>query len=123
MQTSDVIVGHGLEMLSQESFLEVKMINVQVWSEAMRSAKIKEALLTVSIGTLGQAFSELFVEAQEQGQVDGKLDSKALAITLMGIFHGLVLHKSLDSTIDISACGEAMRPMYQGLFLQTTDAA
>ncbi|SVD80258.1 uncharacterized protein METZ01_LOCUS433112, partial [marine metagenome] len=63
---------------------------------------------------MGQAFSKLFLKAQEQGQVDGKLDAKALAITLMGIFHGLVLHKSLDSTIDISACGEAVRAMYQG---------
>ena len=122
LQTLDFIVGHGLEMLSEESFLEVRMINVQVWSEAMRSAEIREALLTVSIGTLGQAFSKLFLKAQEQGQVDGKLDSKALAITLMGIFHGLVLHKSLDSTIDIRVCSSAMRAMYQGLFLQTTDA-
>ena len=123
MQTLDFIVGHGLEMLSEESMLEVRMVNVQVWSEAMRSAEIREALLTVSIRTLGQASSEFFLEVQEQGQVDGKLDSKPLAITLMGIFHGLALHKSLDSTIDISACGEAVRAMYQGLFLQTTDAA
>ncbi len=123
LQTLDFIVGHGLEMLSGESFLEASMMNVQVWSEAMRSAEIRDALLAASIGTLGQAFSELFLEAQEQGQVDSKLDSKALAITLMGTFHGLVLHKSLDSTIDISACGEAMRAMYQGLFLESADAA
>ena len=30
LQTLDFIVGHGLEMLSDESFLEVSMINVQV---------------------------------------------------------------------------------------------
>jgi len=123
LQTLDFIIGHGLEMLSGESFLEVSMMNVQVWSEALRSVEIRDALLAASIGTLEQAFSELFLEAQEQGQVDSKLDSGALAITLMGTFHGLVLHKSLDSTIDISACGEAMRAMYQGLFRITADAA
>ena len=123
LQTLDFIVGHGLEMLSGESFLEASMMNVQVWSEAMRSAEIRDALLAASIGILGQAFSEIFLEAQEQGQVDNKLDSNALAITLMGTFHGLVLHKSLDSTIDIGACGEAMRAMYQGLFLESADAA
>jgi AcrR family transcriptional regulator len=123
LQTLDFIVGHGLEMLSGESFLEASMMNVQVWSEAMRSAEIRDALLAASIGILGQAFSEIFLEAQEQGQVDNKLDSNALAITLMRTFHGLVLHKSLDSTIDIGACGEAMRAMYQGLFLESADAA
>jgi AcrR family transcriptional regulator len=123
LQTLDFIVGHGLEMLSGESFLEVSMMNVQVRSEAMRSSEIRDAHLAASIGTLGQAFSELFQEAQKQGQVDSKLDSSALAITLMGTFHGLVLHKSLDSTIDISACGEAMRAMYQGLFRTAANAA
>ena len=92
------------------------MMNVQVWSEAMRSAEIKEALLTVTFDTLCQAFAELFREAQEQGTVDPQLDSQALAITVMGMFHGLVLHKSLDPEIDIDACGKAMRALYRGLF-------
>ena len=123
LQTLDFIVAHGLEMLSGESFLEVSMMNVQVWSEAMRSEEIRKALLSASIGTLGQAFAEIFQEAQEQGAIDQDLDSRALAITLMGTFHGLVLHKSLDPDIDISACGDAMRSMYQGIFRTTSDAA
>jgi AcrR family transcriptional regulator len=123
LQTLDFIMDHGLQMLSGESFVEVSMMNVQVWSEAMRSEEIREALLEASIGTLGHAFSEIFLEAQQQGQVDPQLDSEALAITLMGTFHGLVLHKSLDSTIDIGACGDALRAMYQNLFRITADAA
>ena len=123
LQTLDFIVDHGLEMLSGESFIEVSMMNVQVWSEAMRSQEIRDALLSASIGTLGQAFAELFLEAQEQGVVSKDLGSQALAITLMGTFHGLVLHKSLDSEIDIGACGGAMRAMYHGLFRKTADAA
>ena len=123
LQTLDFIMDHGLQMLSGESFLEVSMMNVQVWSEAMRSEEIREALLEASIGTLGHAFSEIFLEAQKQGLVEPQLDSEALAITLMGTFHGLVLHKSLDSTIDIGACGDAMRAMYQSLFLKTADTA
>jgi len=123
LQTLDFIMDHGLQMLSGESFLEVSMMNVQVWSEAMRSKEIREGLLEASIGTLGHAFSEIFLEAQKQGLVDPQLDSEALAITLMGTFHGLVLHKSLDSTIDIGACGDALRAMYQSLFRKTTDAA
>ena len=82
----------------------------------MRSEEIKEALLAVTFSTLGQAFADLFEEAQARDEVDSKLDAQALAITVMGMFHGLVLHKSLDPGIDIDACGDAMRALYQGLF-------
>ena len=92
------------------------MMNVQVWSEAMRSAEIKEALLTVTFDTLCQAFAELFREAQEQGTVDPQLDSQALAITVMGMFHGLVLHKSLDPEIDMGRpCGHCIE-VFSGLW-------
>ncbi|MDA1127962.1 MAG: hypothetical protein O2913_04585, partial [Chloroflexi bacterium] len=47
----------------------------------------------------------------------------APAITVMGMFHGLVLHKSLDPDIDINACGDAMRALYQGLFHTSADGA
>ncbi|PKB72340.1 MAG: hypothetical protein BZY87_00695 [SAR202 cluster bacterium Io17-Chloro-G6] len=116
LESLDFIVGHGLEMLSGEAFREPAMMNVQVWSEAMRSEEIKEALLAVTFDTLGQAFAEFFQEAQVRGEVDRQLDPQALGITVMGMFHGLVLHKSLDSAIDMTACGDAMRVLYQGLF-------
>jgi len=123
LQTLDFIVDHGIEMLTGESSREAIMMNVQLWSEAMRSEEVKKALLSATIDTLESAFSELFSQAQEQGLIDRRLDSRALAITLMGTFHGLVLHKSLDPDIDVSACGDAMRAMYQGLFRKTADAA
>ena len=116
LESLDFIIDHGLEMLSGEAFREPCMMNVQVWSEAIRSEEIRTALLSVTFDTLGQAFTELFEQAQERGEVDPKLDSRGLAITVMGMFHGLVLHKSLDSDIDIGACGDAMRALYQGLF-------
>ena len=123
LESLDFIFNHGLEMLGGEAFRESSMMNVQVWSEAMRSEEIKEALLAVTFDTLGQAFSELFRQAQEQGEVDPQLDPQALGITVMGMFHGLVLHKSLDSGIDINACGQAMRALYQGLFQTSASAA
>jgi AcrR family transcriptional regulator len=123
LQTLDFIVDHGINMLNGESSREFTMMNVQLWSEAMRSEEIKNALLMATIDMLGSAFEELFSQAQEQDLVDRELDSRALAITLMGTFHGLVLHKSLDAEIDISACGDAMRAMYQGIFRTTPDAA
>jgi len=123
LETLNFIVDHGLSMLSGESFREFGVMHVQLWSEAMRSDEIKNALLASTIDTLGQAFADLFKVAQEQGLVDTSLDSQALATTLMGTFHGLVLHKSLDPEINIAACGDAMRAMYRGLFRSTAAAA
>ncbi|MDA1129221.1 MAG: TetR/AcrR family transcriptional regulator [Chloroflexi bacterium] len=83
LESLDFIINHGLEMLGGEGFREPSMMNVQVWSEAMRSEEIKEALLLVTFDTLGQAFADLFQQAQERGEVDANLDSQALAIELL----------------------------------------
>ena len=84
------------------------MLNVQVCSETMRSEEIKEALLVATFDTVGRTFAELFQQAQKLGEVD----PKTLAITVLGMFRGLVLQKSLDENIDVAACDEAMRAMY-----------
>ena len=121
LQTVNIIIDHGLEMLNSDSFQEFGMMNVQAWSEAMRSEEVREALLTATFDTLGQAIAELIRGAQENGEIESNLTPQALACTIMGMFHGLVLHKSLDSKLDIVACGEAMRAMFQGIFRTTAE--
>lgn len=123
LKTLDFIIEHGMNMLGGDAFRELTMMNVQVWSEAMRSEAVKEELLAVTFNTLGLAFAELFQEAQGKGEVDPQLDPRALGITVMAMFHGLVLHRSLDDDIDIAACGEAMRALYQGTFRTSPGAA
>lgn len=123
LQTIDFIIERGVAMLGGDAFREPTMMNVQLWSEAMRSEAIREALLETTFNTLSQAFGELFQQAQELGEVDPGLDPHALGITVMGMFHGLVLHRSLDEGIDIAACGQAMRALYQGTFRTPGDPA
>ncbi len=123
LQTVNIIMDHGFSMLSSDSFLEFGMMNVQGWSEAMRSKEVREALLTATFDTLGQALAGLIQEAQERGELTRDVEPQAVAFTIMAMFHGLVLHKSLDPEIDINACGEAMRAMFQGIFRKTADAA
>lgn len=121
-QALDFIIEHGLSMLNGEGFREHSMMNVQVWSEAVRSEEIRDALFSSTFNIIGQAFAELFSEAQKRGEVNSQLDPQALGITVMGMFHGLVLHKTLDSKIDVAACGDAMRALYHGTFRTTIDA-
>ncbi|NQW21990.1 MAG: TetR/AcrR family transcriptional regulator [SAR202 cluster bacterium] len=120
-QALDFIIEHGLSMLNGEGFREHSMMNVQVWSEAVRSEEIRDALFSSTFNTIGQTFADLFAEAQKRGEVNPKLDPQALGITVMGMFHGLVLHKTLDSKIDVAACGDAMRALYHGTFRTTVD--
>ena len=122
LESLDFIFDHGLEMLSAEAFRDGTIMNVQVWSEAMRSEEVREALLEGTFETLVRALTELFEDAQARGEVDPELDPRGLGVTTMGMFHGLVLHKSLDSQVDISACGDAMRALYHGLFRAAADA-
>ncbi len=123
LETVNIIIEHGLEMLGSESFPEFGMMNIQGWSEAMRSNEVKEALLTATFDTLGQAIAGLIEEAQQSGQIDSNLTPQAVACIIIGMFHGLVLHKSLDSKLNIVACGDAMRAMFQGIFRTTVEAA
>ena len=123
LQTVKIIMDHGFSMLSSDSFIEFGMMNVQGWSEAMRSKEVREALLTATFDTLGQALTELFQEAQERGELIQDVEPQAVAFTIMGMFHGLVLHRSLDPEIDINACGKAMHAMLQGMFQTASDAA
>ncbi|MDA0264322.1 MAG: TetR/AcrR family transcriptional regulator [Chloroflexi bacterium] len=114
LEALDSILEHGLAMLEGEEHREPTMMNIQVWSEAVRSAEVRKALMEVTFNTLGKAFTEIFRQAQERGEVDAHLDPEALGITVMGMFHGLVLHRTLDPQIDTAACGKAMRALYQG---------
>ncbi len=116
LQALDFIIEHGFGMLDQEESREHTMMIVQLWSEALRSSEVRDALLTGSYGTWVQALTELFEQAQKEGEVDQGLDASSLARVLIGLWHGLLLHKSLDPDIDINACAKSMRALYHGTF-------
>ena len=114
LQALDLIVEHGFGMLDQEESREFMMMSVQLWSEALRSSKVKDALLTGSYGIWVQGLTELLEQAQREGEVDPGLDATALARIIFGLWHGLLLHKSLDPDIDVKACAESFQALYHG---------
>ncbi|MCH8298026.1 MAG: TetR/AcrR family transcriptional regulator [Chloroflexi bacterium] len=114
LQALDLIVEHGFGMLDQEESREFMMMSVQLWSEALRSSEVKDALLTGSYGIWVQGLTELLEQAQREGEVDPGLDATALARIIFGLWHGLLLHKSLDPDIDVKACAESFQALYHG---------
>ena len=116
LQILDFIVEHGFSMLDQKESREYTMMTIQLWSEALRSSEVKDALMSATFDTWVEALTELFAQAQEQGEVDPGLDACSLARIMFGQWHGLVLHKSLDPDIDIKACAKSMQALYRGTF-------
>ena len=114
LQALDLIVEHGFGMLNQEESREFMMMSVQLWSEALRSSEVKDALLNGSYGAWMQGLTELIEQAQKEGEVDPGLDATALARSMFGLWHGLLLHKSLDPDIDVKACAKSFQALYHG---------
>ncbi len=116
LQALDFLVEQGFSMLDQEEAREFMMMTVHLWSEALRSSEVKGALLTGMIDIWTRGITELFEQAQQEGEIDPSLDAQALARIMGGLWHGLLLHKSLDPTIDLIACAESIRALYHGTF-------
>jgi len=113
LQALDFLVDYGFSMLDQEESREFMMMTVQLWSEALRNSEVKDALLP-NFDTFVNALTDLFEQAQKEGEVDPSLDAQALARIMNCLWHGLLLHKSLDPTIDTMACAESIRALYHG---------
>ena len=116
LQVLDFIIEHGFSMLEQSESREHIMMSVQLWSEALRSSEVRDALLAATFDTWVQALTELFEQAQKDGEVDPGLDAVSSARIMIGLWHGLLLHKSLDPEIDIKACGDSLKALYHGTF-------
>ena len=114
LQALDYLVEYGFGMLDQEDSREFMMMTIQLWSEALRSAEVRDALLTGSYGTWIQGLTELIEQAQKEGEVDPGLDARSSARIMFGLWHGLMLHKSLDPEIDVTACAKSFQALYHG---------
>ncbi|MCH7736834.1 MAG: TetR/AcrR family transcriptional regulator [Chloroflexi bacterium] len=114
LQALDYLVEHGFGMLDQEESREFMMMTVQLWSEALRSSEVKDALLAATFDTWVRGLTGLFEQAQKEGEVDPELDPNSLARIMISLWHGLTLHKTLEPDIDVKACTRSIQAMYHG---------
>ena len=56
------------------------------------------------------------VRAQELGQIEASLDPEAAARVLLSTWHGLVLQKAFDLTVDVPKYVAALKSLYKGTF-------
>lgn len=91
-------------------------LNIQWWSEALRSPELKESLRRASIEPWKSALAGIVERAQRDDRVDRSLDPEAVARVFLAMWQGLVLQKTLEPQIDVASYLEAVKALAGGLF-------
>ena len=90
-------------------------VDVELWGEAFRNPRIAGALRG-DIYAVCNAFAELICAAQDRGDINPEIDPHSVARITLSLFHGMVIQKSLDPSIDLKGYVEAINAMLTGRF-------
>lgn len=74
-------------------------IKVQLWAEAIRSPDILQ-LFQANYRTAIDGLEGIVRDGQERGQMDGGLDPRAMAQTVVSLIEGFVLQKAVEPDAD-----------------------
>jgi len=120
--TLDVLEGLVDVFFSKLEDVRDCAVHIELWAEALSNPRIKETVVRVD-ESIREAFSQRIVkDAQRRGEIHPNLDRDAVARVLMAFWHGLVLQKPLDPTVDIRKYVAVMKAMISGTFWQKTEA-
>ncbi len=90
-------------------------VDVELWGEAFRNPRIADALGS-DMHAVCTAFASIIREAQDRGDINPDVDSHSVARIMLSLFHGMVIQKSLDPSIDLDRYVEALKAMMTGRF-------
>ncbi len=96
---------------------EICNVHVELCAEALRNPRIREIYRRI-LDSYRQAFAELTRQAQSRGDINPALDPEAVARTLMSLFEGLLLQKSIEPDIDLWSYVAVVRALIGGSFWQ-----
>ena len=113
-----------LDELAQRAFGELDQpetyaglcLNVQWWSEALRSPELKETLRRSEVDLWMSALAQIIGRAQGLAEINPDLNAEAAARVLLSMWQGFVLQKALDPTVDVGSYLEVVKAMYSGSF-------
>jgi AcrR family transcriptional regulator len=91
-------------------------IRPQIWADALSNDRMKNILKdTWSDVALG--LTEVVRQGQASGDIDPTLDSKSVALMLVCLGDGLVLHRLVEpETLDLTLIGNVLRSFLTGQF-------
>ena len=122
LEVLDMLVDSGFGWLGSDEAQDHLRMNIQLWAEALRSSQVMESFKEANLDIYRVALTKLMVRAQELGQIEASLDPEAAARVLLSTWHGLVLQKAFDYTVDVLKYVAALKSLYNGTFsLQSKD--
>jgi AcrR family transcriptional regulator len=110
----DALVEHAFAGMDGPKSVEMLRMNVQLWSEAMRSPELKASLYANGLDLWKSFLADLADGAQRSGKMDPGLDPESVARVLLATWQGLVLQKALDPAVDVPSYVETLKAMYAG---------
>jgi AcrR family transcriptional regulator len=86
---------------------------VQLWAEAFRDPELMELARGI-IEMACAALASIVRDQQERGELDPELDPDAVARTVIGLFHGMMLQRGWHPDMDVAAYREAALALVSG---------
>ncbi len=108
----DLLVDEGFGILADPGALDHLLMIIQLWAEAQRSPRIRDAYRETHQKTWQEAFTRILVQGQESGEIDPELDAESMARILNSAWCGLLLQKSLDPEIDVQSYASTLKSVY-----------
>ncbi len=102
-------------MITDESAADAVRLDIDVWSEALRDAELRETVRVGHSEVLAQ-LTKLIEDGQERRQIAGGWDAYQASRMFTALLNGLELQVALDPSADL----QAMVPTVVALFAQLT---
>ena len=96
---------------------EMCALNIELISEAPRSARIRESLVRNNFEVRSR-FTQLIRRAQERGEVNAALDPESVARAMIAVYHGYITQKLVQPDLDLAGYAEVLRALFCGSFWQ-----
>ena len=112
----DELAGKAFGELDDPDAIVGLRVQVQWWSEAIRSPRLGESLRRTTIDPLRTGLAQIIGRGQKRSQINPDLDAESAARVLLSMWQGFVLQKALDPVVDVQPYLEVVKAMYGGTF-------
>ncbi|MBM3934257.1 MAG: TetR/AcrR family transcriptional regulator [SAR202 cluster bacterium] len=110
----DELVRHAFSGLGKEGYEDQLRLNLQWWSEAVRSPHLCDLLKRSTITPWVEALSGIIVTAQQQGRINPVVDPESAGRVLLAMWQGLVLQKAMEPDMDVQKYLTVAKTIYTG---------
>lgn len=90
-------------------------VDIGLWAEAQSNSRVQQ-LMRLDSRVMTDSFAAIIERAQQRGEINPALDAQAVAQVMCSFFHGLILQKSMDPSIEVWPYVAVIKAMMGGHF-------